>query len=136
MRKFMFHETENQAGFVEVENAYPVVVVDSQVAEAFGMSRLPNVIVRPEAEEVGDTWFTANKFKAVKKLKTIKSYAGLFRFLAECEDAGEIAKPDTIRTPYAYSQTINTYTWEGKRIIVPETAHRRYEVWFVQEEAK
>ena len=46
MKKFMFHETENEAGFVEVEKAYPVVVVDETVAEAFGMKSLPNVVVR------------------------------------------------------------------------------------------
>jgi hypothetical protein len=116
MRKFMFHETENAAGFIEVEKAYPVAVVSSDIAEAFGMDNLPNVIVRP---------------KAVKKLKTITSYAGLSRFLAACDEAGEIPKPDTIKTPYAYSQTINTYTWVGRRVIVPEVGHRRFEVWQV-----
>lgn len=102
-------KTENQAGFVD----------KSQFEQFLDYAR-----------EKGRSDIPASQ--AIRKLKTITSYSGLARFLAECEDAGEITKPATIKTPYVYSQTINTYLWAGKRIIIPEVRHRRYEVWQVE----
>ena len=67
----------------------------------------------------------------MKKIKTITRYAGLARFLAQWDDlpCGQILHPAEIKTPYFFGQTTPVFFWKGKQIIIPETAHRRYQVW-------
>ena len=65
------------------------------------------------------------------RLKVITSYTGLARFLAECGEKPIGSVPSEIRTPYAYSQTHVVWDWAGVPVIIPETRHRRYEVYRV-----
>lgn len=70
---------------------------------------------------------------SVKKIKTITSYAGHARFLAECaeEPAGRIDRIPEIPSPYAYSPDWTVWDWNGTPVVIVETSHRRYEVFKV-----
>ena len=76
---------------------------------------------------------------SLKRIKTITSHAGLARFYAECDDAGEgkaIAylarcQIEEIPSPYRYSPTVTIGLWNGKRVVVFETRHRHYEIFEV-----
>lgn len=71
----------------------------------------------------------------MKRLKTITSYSGLARWLAETADetVAWIARVqvEEIPSPYAYSPTKAILDWNGKQVIYFETSHKRYEVFEV-----
>ncbi len=72
----------------------------------------------------------------LKRLKTITSYAGHARFLARVEGTGEyLARCDVadISSPYRYSPSIEIleHQFDGKKVVIFETSHRRYEVFEV-----
>jgi hypothetical protein len=76
-----------------------------------------------------------------RRLKTITSHAGHARWLAECDltDDGDLivqgylatVQREEIPSPYAYSPTTQLYRWNGKKVFLSETRHRRYEVFEV-----
>lgn len=71
----------------------------------------------------------------MKRLKTIPSHAGLFRFLAETseEPVGFLARVQTaaIPSPYRSGPTVAVYAWGDKRVVWFETSHKRYKVFEV-----
>ena len=72
----------------------------------------------------------------LKKIKTITSYSGLARWLAEHETDEPIAflmreQVAHIPSPYAYSPVKGIYRWRGKDVIWFETRHKHYEVFEV-----
>ena len=67
-----------------------------------------------------------------RRLKTINSHVGKYRFLHECEDTGLwVARQPDIPSPYAYGPTWPVYNWKGKNVIIRETRHKQYEVFEV-----
>jgi len=72
--------------------------------------------------------------KAIKKLKTIRSYQGLAQFLAGCSDKmQEVPKIQGLPTSrYSYSPTsMVEFTGEGIPFVRIETARKVYEIWQV-----
>ena len=68
----------------------------------------------------------------LKRVKRITSHAGYARFLAECEDTSySIPRQADIPSPYAYSPEWDVWDYQGKHVIVRETAHKRYDVFMV-----
>jgi len=69
----------------------------------------------------------------MNKIKTIRSHAGLARWLAEVseEPIGWIPRKAVadIPSPYAYSPTKPVWKWGEKFVIWFETRHRYYEVF-------
>lgn len=65
-------------------------------------------------------------------IRTIRSHAGLARWLAELseEPIGEIARPD-IPSPYHFSHTVNVWDWNGKAVFWRETSHKVYRIYGV-----
>lgn len=76
----------------------------------------------------------ATKPVAYRRIKTIRSHAGLGRFMAECseEPVAEVPRISNIRSPYAFGPTHPAWDWKGRKVIVVETAHRQYEVFEVE----
>jgi len=73
------------------------------------------------------------------KIRRITSYVGLSRFYAECDGGadgvdiiGSIPRQPDIPSPYAYSPTKPVYSYQGKPIVVYETAHKVYDIYAVQ----
>lgn len=67
-------------------------------------------------------------FTRVKRITGQSAYA---RFLAETTDFGHVARVPEIPSPYAYSPEWMVYDWAGRRVIVRETLHRRFDVFEV-----
>ena len=69
------------------------------------------------------------------KVKTITSYAGHARFIAECaeEEVGFIPRKACadIPSPYAYSPSKAVDLWNGKKVVTFEVRHKRFEVFEV-----
>ena len=66
------------------------------------------------------------------RIKRIGSYAGHARFLAEVGfNVGRIPRQLDIPSPYAGGPDHVVHEWKGKKIIIVETAHKRYDVFFV-----
>lgn len=69
----------------------------------------------------------------MKKLKTITSYTGLYRWLAEIPEDPVSYAPRcvtaAIPSPYRYSPSVAVYLWNGKQVVYFEVSHRRYEVF-------
>lgn len=72
----------------------------------------------------------------LKKIKTISSHAGHFRFLHEQDDnvLGWIPRQKDIPSPYSFGPSHLVGQWNGKAVIVVETRHKRYEVFEVPRE--
>lgn len=73
----------------------------------------------------------------MNRVKTITSYAGLARYIAELsEDAvSYIARADVaaISSPYRYSPALAVYVdASGRRVVWFETRHKHYEVFAVE----
>jgi hypothetical protein len=69
-----------------------------------------------------------------KRIKTITTHAGYGRFLGECDDLGLYlarVQREEIPSPYVYSPATPLYLWNGKRVLVSEVSHRRYQVFEV-----
>lgn len=75
------------------------------------------------------------KTYSLPRLKTITSYSGYARWIAETSDEPVAflarAQVADIPSPYAYSPSKAIYEWKGKRVVSFETAHRRYEIFEV-----
>lgn len=74
----------------------------------------------------------------LNRIKVITGYAAHARFLAECEDeeflihpVGTIPRQSQIPSPYRYSPTHDVLGWNGRKVVIVETRHRRYEVFEV-----
>ena len=79
----------------------------------------------------------------LQKIRTITSYAGHARFLAECTDtpagwiADDVRQDHGIRSPYVFSPDWTVYTWTmpatgtAQPVVIFETSHKRYEVFRV-----
>lgn len=68
------------------------------------------------------------------KKRTIRSYSGLARFLADSQPTAlEIAHEKLpVRTPYRYSPTIGVESHPEVGLFIRlETSHRVYEIWAV-----
>ena len=74
-----------------------------------------------------------------KPVLGIGSHVGVARFYAECapEPLGEIERAalQPIPSPYHDSPTWMVNSWKGRRVIVTETAHKRYQVYELPAEA-
>jgi hypothetical protein len=71
-----------------------------------------------------------------KPVKTITSYSGLARFLAEASETGEKLPSSDFKdvpSPYRYSPDVTVYSFKGRRVVWFETAHKRYEVYAVSD---
>ena len=67
-----------------------------------------------------------------KRIKRIRSHAGVYRYLHQCGDAGTIPLQPDIPSPYAYSSDWLAYRAPtGQRVIIRETSHRCYDVFEV-----
>lgn len=70
-------------------------------------------------------------------IKTIRSYNGLARFLAECDQdedgcaliVRETPRRDDIPSPFACSPEMSVHRWRGRDVIVSEVSHRCYQVF-------
>lgn len=75
---------------------------------------------------------------SLKRLKTIRSYSGLAKWLAETSDEPHAflarVQIEDIPSPYAYSPTKPIYKWENRDVIWFETSHRCYEIFEVHKE--
>jgi hypothetical protein len=71
----------------------------------------------------------------MQRIKTINSHVGLARWLSEVAEApiGFLARVQTepIKSPYAYSPSVQILDWNGRSVIYFETAHKRYEIFEV-----
>jgi len=71
----------------------------------------------------------------MQRIKTITSYTALAVFLREASDAplGYLARAQVadIPSPYAYSPSCSILDWEGRAVVIFETAHKRWEVYEV-----
>jgi hypothetical protein len=69
----------------------------------------------------------------MKRIKTITSYAGHARFLAECgsKTMWMASKHMPVKTPFYSGPTVSVIEWNGMLVKVAETSHKRYEVWQV-----
>lgn len=71
----------------------------------------------------------------MKRIKTITSYTGLARWLAEVSDepVTHLMREQVahIPSPYAYSPTVLVWDWNGRNVVYFETRHKRYEVFEV-----
>jgi hypothetical protein len=69
----------------------------------------------------------------MKKVKTISSHVGVFRYLRECysRHVGYIPRQREIRSPYAWGPThiIWKHKTTGRYVFIVETSHKRYEVY-------
>lgn len=66
------------------------------------------------------------------KLKTIRGYAALARFLASVNETDRVVpRNPAIPSPYRYSPEWAVYDWNGDDVVWVETAHRKYEVFMV-----
>lgn len=76
---------------------------------------------------------TALKESTFKLLKTINSHVGYGQFLSSLPEdpAGWIPRVKVIPSPYASSPTDVVYIWNGKKVIVRETSHKKYQVFEV-----
>ena len=74
----------------------------------------------------------------MQRIKTITSYTGLARWLAETstEPIAWLARGqvDEIPSPYYASPTVSIHDWNGRAVIYFETRHRHYEVFEVPAE--
>lgn len=64
----------------------------------------------------------------MKKIKTIRGYTALARFLANAEMTTE-ETTCPFKSPYAHSLTHPVYNHQGRKIIILETAHIKYDVY-------
>ena len=69
----------------------------------------------------------------LKKIKTITSHRGIWRFKRECSDnIGYIPRQPQIKSPFEFSPTHAVYRDpKGRAIIDVETSHKRYEIFEV-----
>jgi hypothetical protein len=75
----------------------------------------------------------------LRRIKRIRSHTGHAQFLAQCDlcadgdclVVGFIPRQRDIESPYAYSPSWSVYRFQGKLVVVVETAHRRYDVFEV-----
>lgn len=72
----------------------------------------------------------------LKRIKVIGSHTGVARFFAEAseESIGSIAARPEIPSPYRYSPEWAVWEWQGRKVVIVEVAHRRYEVFEVPAE--
>ncbi len=72
----------------------------------------------------------------LKRIKRITSHVGVCRFHADCslEPVGVIQRQADIPSPYAYSPEWAVWAWQGKTVILRETAHKQYDVFEVPAE--
>lgn len=65
--------------------------------------------------------------------KTIRSHAGLARFMAALDARAEpvayVARVEGVPSPYSYSPTWPVYSLGGKLLFVRETSHRVFDVF-------
>ena len=74
---------------------------------------------------------------SLSKIKTIRSYVGLARWLAETTEKQEwlaYVQVEDIASPYAYSPTKQIRQWHGCDVVWFETAHKVYEIFAVPNE--
>lgn len=64
-------------------------------------------------------------------IKTIRSHAGLARFLASVREAGVVPRQSRVPSPYSSGPSVMSYWYKGQRVSVYETYHRHYEVVLV-----
>jgi len=67
------------------------------------------------------------------RVKRLRGSTAQARFLAQCEDAGQIPRRADIPSPYAYSPEHNVLRYGNKRVILVETAHQRFDVFDVSD---
>ena len=68
------------------------------------------------------------------RIKRINSYAGHARFLAEVNfGIGKIPRQCDIPSPYAGGPDHIVHEWRGRKIIIVETGHKKYDVFSVPE---
>lgn len=76
-----------------------------------------------------------------KALRVERSRAGCSRLMAEF-DAGpdglaevvrEVPRPANVHAAYSYSPEWSVYRWEGREVVLVETAHRRFELFAVED---
>jgi len=68
----------------------------------------------------------------MKRLKTIKSYTGHARFIAETIPTRSYlarCQIEHIPSPYRYSPSVEILLWKGRDVVWFETRHRNYEVY-------
>lgn len=76
------------------------------------------------------------KQEEYRKVKTITSHAGKFRWLQEVGDAvGWIPRPESIPSPYMYSPFWSVYRYNGELVVLAEVSHKRYVIYAVPPEA-
>lgn len=71
----------------------------------------------------------------MRKIKTIRSYTGLARFIAGCSE-GPVAwlarsQVADVSSPYAYSPTKPVFAWGGRNVCWFEVRHKTFEVYEV-----
>jgi hypothetical protein len=69
----------------------------------------------------------------MRHLKLITSHVGFGDFLRQTEDVGYIPRKVEIPSPFAHSSTHIVMKWDGKHVIAVETAHKRYDVYEVNQ---
>lgn len=71
-----------------------------------------------------------------KFIKTVRSYSGHARLLAEFseEPVGFIPRQTEIPSPYRSSPTEAVYEWKGRKVFIHETSHKVYSVFEVPAE--
>ena len=71
--------------------------------------------------------------KAIKKIKTINSYDGMARFLAECDEKSlSVPKIDGLpKDKFSYSPDSIVEYWNNIPFVRVEVSHRKYEIWQV-----
>lgn len=67
----------------------------------------------------------------MQRIKTIRSYSDLHRWLSELSQRpiGYLPRQTQIPSPYASSPTDVVWNWNGRRVIYREVSHRRFEVF-------
>lgn len=73
-------------------------------------------------------------FYGIHTGKTLRSHTTYFQFLQEVPGFGNspigyIPREKSIPSPYAYSPTDFVYVWNGLRVIIRETAQRKYQAF-------
>lgn len=66
-----------------------------------------------------------------KRVKRLTSHTGHAQFLAETTDVGFIARVREIPSPYRSSPTHSVMDWKGRKVILVETNHRRFDIFEV-----
>ena len=79
-----------------------------------------------------------SKSYSLERLRTMRSHQAHANIIAEMskEPIGYLARcqVEDIPSPYAYSPTVLIWDWNGRPVVIFETAHRRFEVFAVHPE--